>query len=255
LIHAIRRRFQFFLTVSVYGIAIFFGHAAAGPPLITDDPDTPGDGRWEVNLALTLEQNRDERTFEAPLLDINYGFGERTQLKFEVPRIVLDERDNGTKSGLGNSEIGVKYRFLDEDRHGLAMSFYPQLEFNNPTSSDERGLVDKGIRFKLPFQVARSVGPFESYVELGYEITETGEDEWLYGIAMGYPVDDRLELLAEVAGTAVRDLDHDELVFNIGAKVDINNNLNLLLSGGRSFRESSSGEPELLGYFGLQLLY
>jgi hypothetical protein len=41
----------------------------AGPPLITDDPDTPGDGRWEINLPITLEQSRDQRTFEAPLLD------------------------------------------------------------------------------------------------------------------------------------------------------------------------------------------
>ena len=52
---------------------------AAGPPLITDDPGTPGDGRWEINLPITLEQTRSQRLFEAPLFDINYGLGERTQ--------------------------------------------------------------------------------------------------------------------------------------------------------------------------------
>lgn len=226
----------------------------AGPPLITDDPDTPGDGRWEVNLPITLEQSRDQRTYEAPLLDINYGLGERTQLKFEVPWVVLDRRDNGTTEGLGNSEIGVKYRFLDEDRHGMSMSIYPQLEFNNPTSSDERGLADEGVRLKLPVQMTRSAGPFELYLEAGYEFVEADEDEWLYGVATGYPVNDQLELLAEVAGTASHDFDDDELVFNIGAKLGINDSLNLLLSAGRSFRESSSGEPELLGYCGLQFL-
>ena len=27
--------------------------AQGGPPLVTDDPETPGDGHWEVNLAAT----------------------------------------------------------------------------------------------------------------------------------------------------------------------------------------------------------
>jgi hypothetical protein len=163
-------------------VASLSGHAA-GPPLITDDPGTPGDGRWEINLPITLEQTRDERIFEAPLLDINYGLGERTQLKFEVPWLVVDRRDNGTTDGLGNSEIGIKHRFLDEDRHGVSMSIYPQLEFNNPTSSDERGLVDEGMRFKLPVQMTRSAGPFEWYLEAGYEFVEASEDQWLYGVA------------------------------------------------------------------------
>jgi len=25
--------------------------AQGGPPMVTDDPDTPGDGHWEINLA------------------------------------------------------------------------------------------------------------------------------------------------------------------------------------------------------------
>ena len=234
---------------------MFSGNVAAGPPLITDDPGTPGDGRWEINLAFTLEQTRDERSFEAPLLDINYGVGERTQLKFEVPWAVLDDRDGGIKSGTGKPQVGIKYRFLDEDRHGASVSIYPQLELNNPRSSDERGLVDEGMRFKLPVQVARSVGPFGAYVEVGYEFIEADTDEWSYGFALGYPVNDRLELLAEVAGTATHTFDDNELVFNFGAKVGIADSFNLLLSAGRSFRESSSGEPELLVYLGLQLLY
>ncbi|TWI11511.1 hypothetical protein IP93_01407 [Lysobacter ruishenii] len=234
-------------------VASLSGHAA-GPPLITDDPGTPGDGRWEINLPITLEQTRDERIFEAPLLDINYGLGERTQLKFEVPWLVVDRRDNGTTDGLGNSEIGIKHRFLDEDRHGVSMSIYPQLEFNNPTSSDERGLVDEGMRFKLPVQMTRSAGPFEWYLEAGYEFVEASEDQWLYGVATSYRVHGQLELLAEVAGVASQDFDDEALVFNIGTKIGINDHLNLLLSAGRSFRGSSSGEPELLAYCGLQFL-
>ena len=27
-------------------------HAQGGPPMITDDPGTPGPGRWEINIAI-----------------------------------------------------------------------------------------------------------------------------------------------------------------------------------------------------------
>src|SRR5215204_4515509 len=66
-------------------------HAQGGPPLITDDPGTPGDGNWEVNLAVTYERLRDERVVEAPLLDVNYGVGKRLQLKVEVPFLWQDD--------------------------------------------------------------------------------------------------------------------------------------------------------------------
>ena len=59
--------------------------AQGGPPLITDDPDTPGPGYWEINVSAFVEKNRRERRLETPRLDINYGLGPRIQLKLELP--------------------------------------------------------------------------------------------------------------------------------------------------------------------------
>lgn len=227
-------------------------HAQGGPPLITDDPGTPGDGRWEINLGFTTEKLRSEMLYEAPLLDINYGLGERIQLKYEIPWLILDEEGGGTRSGLGDSEIGVKYRFLDEERHDVSMSIYPQFSFNNPTSSDERDLVDSGTELALPIQIARRAGPVELSLELGYSLIEHEEDEWSYGLAAAGPLSERFELLGEVHGVATRDFEEDVLVFNLGGVLRVHENVNLLFSAGRSFRESSTTEPELLGYLGLQ---
>lgn len=166
----------------------------AGPPLITNNPDTPGDGRWEFNLPITPEQSRDQRTFEAPLLEINCGLGECTQLKFEVPWVVLHRCDNGTADGLGIPKSAVKYRFRDEDRHGMSMSIYPQFEFNNPTSSDERGLIDDGVRLKLPVQITRSAGSFELYLEAGYEFVQAGEDVELNYLPQGETLSEPFEI-------------------------------------------------------------
>src|SRR5689334_7895346 len=58
---------------------------AAGPPLVTDDPGTAEKGTWEINLASTYEERHGQSAAELPLLDFNYGLGERVQFKYEVP--------------------------------------------------------------------------------------------------------------------------------------------------------------------------
>ncbi len=57
--------------------------AQGGPPLITDDPDPPGDGHWDINTALTLNSTVGAQTYELPHFDVNYGLGDSIQLKWE----------------------------------------------------------------------------------------------------------------------------------------------------------------------------
>lgn len=69
-----------------------------GPPLITDDPGTPVNGKWEINFAFTVEKTHAATEYNAPLIDINYGLGDRVQLKYQVPLDVVDSRGDGTKT-------------------------------------------------------------------------------------------------------------------------------------------------------------
>jgi len=96
----------------------------AGPPLLSDDSGTPGNRRWEINCAFTTTRSSNEWLLNAPLLDLNYGLGDRIQLKYEVPWVVLNSDEEGVKSGPGDSLAGVKWRFLDNDRDGVSMSVY-----------------------------------------------------------------------------------------------------------------------------------
>jgi len=228
-------------------------YAQGGPPLITDDPGTPGDGNWEINIAFTAEKRRTEKSYETPILDINYGLGERIQLKYEVPWLVLDEPGQRTKNGLGNSYIGVKWRFFDQDRQGIDMSVYPQFEFNNSDSSSDRGLVDRGFKLVLPVQLKKSFGPISLNPEVGYTFREYNDNEWIYGLALGYDASTNLELLAEIGGTILEDFEDNELLFNLGARCELSETCTLLTAAGRSFRSAASGEPEFLLYAGIQL--
>src|ERR1700693_4862494 len=111
-------------------VAFFLSATAAcmaqgGPPMRIDDPGTPGSGNLEVNIAATADRRPDERVYETPLLDINYGLGERMQVKFEIPWVVLTSNTEPTKNGLGNSLIGFKWRILEDKKHEVEMSVYP----------------------------------------------------------------------------------------------------------------------------------
>lgn len=231
--------------------ALFPLCALAGPPVLTDDTGTPGDKGWEINAGFTVDKRHDETRYETPALDINYGIGEHIQLNYSVPWVVLDSRDEGSKNGLGNSEVAVKWRFLDEDRHGIAMSVYPRVIFNNPTSSADRGLVDKGATFRLPVQIEKKIGIIKINTELGHDFRERGGDEWIYGIALKYAEIKGLEALAEVYGTANNSFKRHETVFNLGFRYDLGRSYTLLASAGRSFH-SAPDQPNLLLYAGIQ---
>jgi hypothetical protein len=95
--------------------------AQAGPPFRTDDPETPGNRHWEINYGFTGDRNPYEGYYQVPDFDINYGLGDRIQLKYELPVAIHELRggvDNGgvyhtagIEGGLGESLLGVKWRF------------------------------------------------------------------------------------------------------------------------------------------------
>jgi hypothetical protein len=225
--------------------------AQGGPPMLTDDPDTPEAGMWEVNFLSTMGRSRKGWTFELPVIDLNYGLRSNLQLKFEAPWLVMKEGGEKVKAGPGNSMIGVKWRFLDEERSGFKMSIYPQLEFNNHTHSVARGLADKGTRLFLPIAANKKIGTVEVTSELGYRIIQHEPDELEYGLLFTRRVTKRVELMAELHGSSSRIFSDDELLLNIGSRVRLAKNAVLLISAGSTIVNSGEG-PQNIAAFGIQ---
>ncbi len=242
----------FVLLLALPAVAPQMLRAQGGPPLLTDDPGTPGNRHWEINMGFTLERSSEAMLLETPRLDLNYGLGDHIQLKYEIPWVVLEPSAENARIGLGNSLIGVKWRFVDEERSGVSISTYPQLQFNNPTSSANRGVVERGVQFLLPLEMARRVGPLDVNWEFGYRFKEFQGDEWLYGLAFGHHVHKRLELLGELHGTVRRDFAEDALVFDVGGRWRLDHRLVLLFTTGRSIRGARAEAPNLFAYLGIQ---
>ncbi len=100
-------------------------HAQGGPPFRTDDPDTPGNQHWEINFGFVGDRNPTSGTYQVPDVDINYGLGDRIQLKYEIPIALAETRALPTDprtpgnviGGLGESQPGIKWRFYEHHPH------------------------------------------------------------------------------------------------------------------------------------------
>jgi len=241
-----------FRSLTLFLLLTGLARAQGGPPLLTDDPGTPGDGHWEINVALTSEHRPGERATEMPLLDLNYGIGDRLQLKYEAAWLRLSEGGE-RHDGLSNSLAGVKWRFYDAGEHGWLASIYPQVEFNNPGShSDERGLAEHGTAFELPFQVMKDFGVVEFNADLGY-VWRHGGNEWFGGIALGREIGHGVELAGELHAECDGRFHELALVANVGVRLDLSDRCSLLASIGREIHRAGEPRATFVGYLGWQL--
>src|SRR6202451_2361333 len=157
-----------FLNITMAAMS-FAGNALGGPPLLTDDPDTPGPNHWEINVGGTSVYAMHLWDGGVPLLDINYGVGDHIQLKYQVQMIELEREHGGLLVGMSNSLAGVKWRFVDQTNGSwLEVSTYPQLEFVYPGSAGRRGLADRGDNLLLPIEVEHIFKKLTVYAEGGY---------------------------------------------------------------------------------------
>jgi len=70
---------------------VLIGTVEAGPPFVTDDPEVPPVGGWEINIPFTLNRTPGSTQMNAPLFDFNYGLPQ-LQLEFDIPVAVSSDR-------------------------------------------------------------------------------------------------------------------------------------------------------------------
>ncbi|HXA10439.1 MAG TPA: hypothetical protein VNW28_10685 [Chthoniobacterales bacterium] len=229
--------------------------AQGGPPMITDDPGTPGNRKWEINLAVTLEHRPGETSLDLPEVDLNYGIGENIQLTLQTAPVLLDREGHGPIAGLGGTEAAVKWRFLDEATSGIDASMFPRIIFNVVQSSVRRGLAEDGTRFQIPIELAKKFGVFHADVEGGPLVSTVGRGEWLYGVVGGIDISKTTTLMAELNGTSRTNFTRDSLVVNFGLRHEFSETRIFITSLGHEVRSSGDQPLAWIGYFGMQLIY
>jgi hypothetical protein len=240
------------LVAAIFVVASESALAQGGPPLVTDDPETPGDGHWEINLATIGEHTSGRWDIAAPDADINYGWGEHVQLKVDAPWLFVHESGQPWKSGLGAPIAGVKWRFIDIEDAGFSMSTYPQYARNWVSSSASRGISPPERQFLLPVEVATELHDYAIDAEVGRNFVQEGTSQWVAGAVVAHSCGQSLECLAELRETLSP---HDsQTLLNFGVHWKLKESLIMLAAAGREFGTHTSDQQRLLFYFGVQLI-
>jgi len=267
------RRFIHLLTliVAVSGASLL--HAQGGPPFITDDPGTPGNKHWEINFGWEADHNPANAYYETPDVDMNYGWGDRIQLKYELPMAVYTDPNNTTHAGLGESLLGIKWRPYEYHKSGepksdenmlFSLGTYPQASINNPTSAVRRGIVENGPQYYLPMEFTAKTGWVNWNGEVGHWFgNKLIPSRWGRGLIAGHEFNDSTELYAELydlqdankIGTVPK---QRELTLDMGGRQSLNksNTIRLLFMGGRAIQAVTrqNSEPSWIAYLGVQFL-
>jgi hypothetical protein len=219
--------------------------------MLTDDPGTPGAGNWEINTALLEEQTADTRARSFPHVDINYGLGEHIQLKYETGYLLENTRGSGdVQTGIDDSLLGVKWRFLDQQRFGVDASLYPQLELQNSRSAVNRGIAERGPNLLLPVEVSHDFGRIAVVGELGYQYLDAAKNDWVAGILGAFEVTRTLELLAEAHSVGESFMNRGDVIGNVGLRQQLGSQIKLLASAGTGLRGPDT--THFVAYLGFQ---
>jgi hypothetical protein len=236
------------VTAGVVATAVvFFAQttAIAGPPYITDDPEPVAYRHWELYLASQTFHDRDGWTGTAPHVEVNYGVIPNVQLHLIVPLAYAVPVGGGSAYGLGDTEVGIKYRFVQEGEWRPQIGTFPFLEI--PTGKSRVDLGNGSAQLFLPLWLQKSFGPWTTYGGGGFWI-DLGRAErhwWYFGWLVQRRVVDQLALGAEVFYQTAREAaDKGDARFNVGAVLDITEIHHVLLSAGRGF----SGPNLFQGY-------
>jgi Putative MetA-pathway of phenol degradation len=223
--------------------------ANAGPPFVTDDPEPPPPGGWEINIPFIIEHAAHGTEMDAPLFDLNYGLP-NVQLQFQAPiKIVQQESDRAV--GPGDALVGVKWRFLSDEKSQVQLGVYPQALL--PLGDHRHDLGEGQAAYFLPFLAQKGWAKWTLYGEIGYwwQTAPNRRNFWYGGSVLERELNEQLTLGAELFGSTPQERGgRAEIAFNVGGVWRLNEHINLLYAAGRDI----VGDARVMVYIGLQFL-
>ena len=237
----------------VLGLLLLPAAALAGPPYQTDDPDPVDPGHFEAYVFELSDGTRKGGTgLQAPAFEMNWGTAPDLQLHLVVPFSTNFPPGSGpVDSGIGDIELGAKYRMIKEDPKTPEVGVFPFLEL--PSGDASRGLGVGAAWVRLPLWLQKSWGPWTTYGGGGAAIVPApGYKDypfagWLVQRQFGSALTLGGELYGHGAeGPAATSTD-SSLMLDLGGTYSFTPGFQLLFSAGRSV----AGQAETYTYLSL----
>jgi hypothetical protein len=222
--------------------------ATAGPPYLTDDPEPVEYRHWEVYAASQWFVSRHAADGTAPHVEVNYGALPELQLHAIVPAALALRSGQAVRYGLGDIELGVKYRFVDETERRPQIGTFPLVLL--PTGSAARGLGSGKMQALLPIWVQKSFGRWTTYGGGGIRLA-SGERDGVAGWLVQRGLGKSVTLGTEAFLTVPLSRGSTEIRINLGLVIDFSTLQHLLLSAGPAF----GGDVGAQSYAAYQLTF
>lgn len=154
-------------------VALFAGGALlsiasavfAGPPFMTDDPEPIEYRHSEAYVFSTKDKGPGGTQYALPAFEYNTSPMEDVHLHIMAPFVALQPNDGPNQHGLGDVELGVKYRFVHETHGRPQVGIFPMLEL--PTGDSDKGLGNGKAWWTFPVWIQKSFGPWTTYGGVG----------------------------------------------------------------------------------------
>jgi len=224
------------ITALCLAIALTPIFALAAAPFRTDDPEPVEYRHGELYLFSQATHVKGGAEGSSVGVDVSYGIWPETELSFVAPLEFDTENNSGTQCGYGDTETGIKYRFLKEDTKG----WRPQIAISPllvlPTGNESKGLGTGHIHAFLPLWLQKSYGSWTTYGGGGYWINpgDENKDYWFFGWVLMRKLTDKLDLGGEFFYQTADTIEAKSSAgFNLGATYDITETHHLVFAAGR----------------------
>jgi hypothetical protein len=227
---------------------VFARRAEAGPPFLTDDPEPVDYGHYEAYLFSTLDLTKNSISAQWPAFEFNVGAAPNLQLHLVAPLAYAGPRGGAHAYGMGDTELGLKYRFIQESDWTPQVGVFPMLEL--PTGNSGRGLGNGETWEKLPVWLQKSWGPWTTYGGGGYANNPAPEarNYFFGGWLLQRDLSEKVTLGGEVFAQGPTMAGERATTFlNFGGFYNFTKSFSLLFTAGHSIL----GEQNTIGYLGL----
>ena len=228
-------------------LAVAIWQVNAGPPFNTDDPQPVDFHHWEYYVSTINTFRTDGSTGTSPHVEVNYGLVPNVQVHLIVPLNYDYTSLQGFKVGYAYTEVGLKYRFVQETENIPQIGTFPILEIPTVTNTE---FGNGKVQLFIPVWAQKSWGKLTTYGGAGYWINP-GIDtrNWFFtGWEVQYDFSPVITLGGELYyHTADHTGSKTVVAFNAGGSLNISPRFHVIFSAGHSLVHESFTSC----YFGL----
>ncbi len=206
----------------------------AGPPFETDDPQTVDYKHWEYYISSINTVQHGTWTGTSPHFEVNYGLVPNVQVHLLLPMNYSYSKNTGTDFGYAYTELGVKYRFMQESKDIPQIGVFPIIEM--PTVHNNEFSNGKAQVY-LPVWAQKSWGKLTTYGGVGYWVNPgINNKNWTFsGWEVQYDFSPVFTFGGELYHHSANTADSKAVTgFNLGGFINFTEKFHLICSLGHS---------------------